>query len=630
MILKRGYLFLVLAVFFVACQQEKQARMIPVADFFKSPERSYYAISPDGKTLSFLKTEGRKQNLFIEDLASGKLSQITQQNEKNINYYFWVSNEELIYYKEKSGVERLSDIFIVNKKGDTERKLSDNGKSRMRVLKDELIDDKFLLVSSNKRDSTVFDVYRLNVRNGQMDMAAKNPGNITDWITDSKGKLRLATSSDGVNQALLYRDTESQVFRPIITNNFQTTFKPIAISDERPNIVYAVSNVNRDKNALVELDCHTGKENKILFKNDTLNVVDAQYSESKKRISFVVCETWKKEKYYLDSAARKLYKQLDKLLPGTESRVIGRDKAENVFIVRTFTDINPGSFYVYFADKRKIRKLSDFNPYIKEAEMSRMMPISYTTRDGMKIQGYLTLPLHTPPQNLPMVVLPHNGPGSRNSWGYNAEVQFLANRGYAVFQVNYRGSSGYGKAFAAAGFGQWGEKIRDDISDGVKWLIDKKIANPRKIAIYGTGFGGYIALNSLYSNPGMFACGGSNSGVINLFSYLKSIPPFLKTNLQMYYEIIGNPVTEVDYMRQVSPVFHADKIKTPVFIAQSPKDLNSNAAEAVQYVKELQKRGVKVTYLEKEYNESSTHGEEVRQKLYAGLEQFLAASLSKK
>jgi len=229
-----------------------------------------------------------------------------------------------------------------------------------------------------------------------------------------------------------------------------------------------------------------------------------------------------------------------------------------------------------------------------------------------------------------MVVLPHNGPGSRNSWGYNAEVQFLANRGYAVFQVNYRGSSGYGKAFAAAGFGQWGEKIRDDISDGVKWLIDKKIANPRKIAIYGTGFGGYIALNSLYSNPGMFACGGSNSGVINLFSYLKSIPPFLKTNLQMYYEIIGNPVTEVDYMRQVSPVFHADKIKTPVFIAQSPKDLNSNAAEAVQYVKELQKRGVKVTYLEKEYNESSTHGEEVRQKLYAGLEQFLAASLSKK
>lgn len=463
-----------------------------------------------------------------------------------------------------------------------------------------------------------------------MDMAAKNPGNITDWITDSQGKLRLATSSDGVNETLLYRDTENKVFKPVFTNNFKTTCKPIAISGDRPNIVYAISNVNRDKNALVELDCLTGKENKILFKNDTLNVVDAQYSESKKKISFVICETWKKEKYYLDSAAKQLYKNLDKLLPGNEIRVINRDKAENIFLVRTFTDKNPGSYYLYFADKGTVRKLSDFNPSVKESEMSEMKPISYTARDGLKLQGYLTLPLNKAPQNLPVVVLPHNGPGGRNSWGYNAEVQFLVNRGYAVFQVNYRGSSGYGKSFAAAGFGQWGEKIRDDISDGVRWMIDRRIANPKKIAIYGTGFGGYIALNSLYSSPGMFACGGSNSGVINLFSYLKSIPPFLKTNLQMYYEIIGNPVTQVDYMRQASPVFHADKIGVPVFIAQSPKDPRSNSAEAIQFVKELQKRNVNVTYLEKDYSEFSPKGEEVRKKLYASLEQFLSANLSKK
>lgn len=627
---KRYLLFVLIAFFCAACHQKGQVRIIPVADFFKSQEKNVYAVSPDGKTLSYLKVDGKKQNLFVEDIATGKSSQITQLDTKNINYYFWVSNDELIYYKELDGADRLSDIFIINKNGDQERRLSNNGRSSMHVLKDELIDDKFLLVSSNKRDSTVFDVYRLNVRDGHMDMAAKNPGNITDWITDSQGKLRLATSSDGVNETLLYRDTENQVFRPVITNNFKTTCRPIAISDTRPNIVYAVSNVNRDKNALVELDCSTGRENKILFKNDTLNVVDAQYSKSKKTISFVVCETWKKEKYYLDSAAKQLYKNLDKLLPGTESRIISRNKAENVFIVRTFTDRNPGSYYLYFADKGTVRKLSDFNPYVKESEMSEMKPISYTARDGLKLQGYLTLPLDRNPQNLPVVVLPHNGPGSRNSWGYNAEVQFLVNRGYAVFQVNYRGSSGYGKSFAAAGFGQWGEKIRDDISDGVKWLIDRKIANPKRIAIYGTGFGGYIALNSLYSTPGMFACGGSNSGVINLFSYLKSIPPFLKTNLQMYYEIIGNPVTEVDAMRQASPVFHADKIAVPVFLAQSPKDPRSNAAEAIQFVKELQKRNVSVTYLEKESSEFSPQGEEVRKKLYASLEQFLAANLSRK
>lgn len=630
MIVNKGYLLFVLIAFFGACQQKKALRVIPVSDFFKSQEKGFYGISPDGKSLSYLKVQDNKQNLVVEDIASGKSAQITQLNEKNINYYFWVSDDELIYYKEKGGAERLSDIFIINKNGTDQRRLSNNGKSSMRVLKDELIDDKFLLVSSNKRDSTVFDVYRLNVRDGHMDMAVKNPGNITDWITDSKGKLRLATSSDGVNETLLYRDSESQVFRPVITNNFKTTCRPIAIADDRPNIVYAISNVSRDKNALVELDCLTGKENKILFKNDTLNVVDAQYSVSKKRMSFVVCENWKKEKYYLDSSARQLYKNLDKLLPGTELRIISRDKSESIFLVRTFTDKNPGSYFLYFANSCKLRKLSDFNPYVKEAEMCQMKPISYTARDGLKIQGYLTLPLSKSPENLPVVVLPHNGPSGRNSWGYNAEVQFLANRGYAVFQVNYRGSSGYGKSFAAAGFGQWGGKIRDDISDGVKWLIDQKIANPKKIAIYGTGFGGYIALNSLYSNPGMFACAGSNSGVINLFSYLKSIPPFLKTNLQMYYEIVGNPVTEVDYMRQASPVFHADKIGVPVFIAQSPKDPRSNSAEAIQFVKELQKRNVNVTYLEKDNSEFSPQGEEVRKKLYASLEQFLAANLSKK
>jgi dipeptidyl aminopeptidase/acylaminoacyl peptidase len=630
MSVKRLYFILGLIAVSIAVGCQRKGNLIPVADFFKSQDVSFYSISPDGKSLSYLKQEGKKQNLFVENLATGKAVQVTQLNEKNINYYFWVSNNELVYYKERAGAERISDLFIMNKNGGTERRLSDNGKSRMHVLKDQLIDDKYLLISSNKRDSTVFDVYRLNVRDGQMDMAVKNPGNITDWITDSKGELRLATSSDGVNETLLYRENEKQPFRPILTNNFKTTFRPIAISDNKPNMVYAISNVNRDKNALVEINCITGKEEKVLFSNDTLNVVDAQYSRSKKMMAFVICETWKKEKYYLDPSVEQLYTKLDKLLPGTESKIINRDKAENIFVVRTFTDKNPGSYYLYFADKGEVRKLSDFNSYIKEPEMSEMKSVTYQAADGLTIHGYLTLPVNKNAQNLPVVVLPHNGPQGRNSWGYNAEVQFLASRGYAVFQVNYRGSSGYGKSFMAAGFKEWGGKIESDITDGVKWLISKKIANPKKIAIYGTGFGGYIALNSLYSSPGIFACGGSNSGVINLFSYLKSIPPFLKTNLQMYYEIIGNPDTEADYMRQASPVFHADKFKVPVFIAQSPKDPRGNAAEAIQFVKELKKNNVNVTYLEKEFSDFSPQSEEMRQQLYASLEQFLSANLDKK
>lgn len=626
----KKYFFFFLSLFFLACDQKNGVKNIPVEDFFKSQEKMSYRISPDGKHLAYLMLHGNDQNLYIEDLYTGRNLQATRLEGKNIIFYFWVSSNEIIYYKEIDEARRRSDIFIINKDGSNERQLTNNEKSRIRVLEDQLIDDKYLLVTSNKRDSTVFDVYRLNVRNGRMEMAARNPGNVTNWITDEDGKLRLATSSDGVNETFLYRSDESERFRPIVTNSFKTTLRPIAFAKGRQNIVYAISDVGRDKSALVEMDCNTGKEIKVLYGNDSINVTDAQYSRKKKTMSFVVYETWKKEKYFLDDSTKILYHDLDKLLPKTETRIIDRDTAENIFIVRTFTDRNPGSYFLYTASLRKLRKLSDFNSAVKEEQMCEMKPISYTTRDSLTIHGYLTLPLNRKPENLAVVVLPHDGPGSRNYWGYNPEVQFLANRGYAVFQVNYRGSSGFGKAFMAAGFKQWGCKIQNDISDGVKWLIAKKIADPKRIAIYGSGFGGNIALNALYAKDTRYACAASNSGVINLFTYLKSIPPFLKPNLQMYYEVIGNPFTDVDRMKQSSPLFQVDKIHTPVFIAQNLKDPKINSGETIQFVKNLQKQNVSVRYLEIDGN--SFFGKNIvqRQKLYSALEEFLEVNLKKK
>lgn len=627
MIIPKRYIWLLLATLLFACKQK--GKEIAVSDFFKSQDKSGFALSPDGRSLSYFKLEGKKQNIVVEDIASGESSQITNLSDKKVNYYTWVSNNELVYYK-KDGSTRQIDVFIINKEGKNERQLNDNERSRMRILKDQLIDDKYLLVSSNKRDSTVFDVYRLNVRNGKMEMAVKNPGNITSWFTDAKAKLRLATSSDGVNETLLYRENENQEFKPVMTNNFRTTISPVAFAESKPNIIYAISNVKRDKNALVELDCKTGKESKVLFGNDSLNVVEAQYSVRKKRMAYVVYETWKRQKYYLDDTVKRFYEKLDQLLPNTDSYIVDRDKAENLYIIRTYTDRNPGSYYLYFASSGTLRKLADVNSSVQPDELSEMKPIRFTSRDGLLIQGYLTLPKNKTPKNLPMVVLPHSGPGSRNSWGYNAEVQFLANRGYAVLQVNYRGSSGYGKEFNAAGFKQWGLKINDDIEDGVKWLIKKNVVNPKRIAIYGSGFGGYIALNSLYASPGLYTCAASNSGVINLFSYLKSIPPFLKTNLQMYYDMIGNPVTDADYMRQASPVFHGDKVNVPLFIAQSSKEKWINPGEVIQFVKELKKRKVNVRYLEKPNADYQQNTAEDRQRYYMALEQFLEANLKKK
>lgn len=626
----KGYFFFVLVALSIACQQQKEARIIPVDDFFKSQGKVGYRLSPDGKKLSYLKLQGDDRNIYIEDIETGKGKSITQLKGMNIVFYFWVSNNELIYYKEIDAGTNQSDMYIIDKDGNNERVLVSNEKSRFRVIEDQLIDDKYLLVSSNKRDSTVFDVYRLNVRNGNMEMAAQNPGNIIDWRTDSEGKLRLAISSDGVNSTILYRAAENLPFKSVLTSNFKDTFSPVAFSREEPNVIYAISDINRDKTALVEVDCNTGAEIKNLFCNDTLNITEAQYSRKKQKMSFVVYETWKKEKHFLDDSVRQVYHNLDKLLPKTETRIFDRDDAENTFILRTFTDRNPGSYYLYFANTGKLRKLGDFNSSIQEDEMSEMKPVSYRSRDGLLIHGYLTIPLNKKAENLPVVVLPHDGPVSRNLWGYNPEVQFLANRGYAVFQVNYRGSSGYGKNFVAAGFKEWGGKIQDDIDDGVKWLINQKIADPQRVALYGTGFGGYIALNGLCLNKNMYACAISNSGVINLFTYLKSIPPYRKPILQMYYEIIGNPVTDIDKLRQVSPLFMTDRINAPILMAQDIKDPNNNAGETMQFVKNLKKRNVSVNYIENDGDIFAGKNEKIRHKFYTSLDEFLEFNLKRK
>lgn len=623
----KGVGLVVLSVLLFCCKSKVTVKNIPVDDFFKSRDKAYYRVSPDGKSLAYLQLQDKKSALFVENLATGEKKQLTNLVDKDISFYFWTSSNELIFYAEENGKEKKSDLFLINKNGGKLFLLNSSKKSSLRVIEDQLIDNKYIVVLSNKRDSTVFDVYRLNVRDGGMQMAAKNPGNITRWMTDNRGVLRIAIASDGVNETLLYRENEQQPFKPVVTNNFNSNLMPIAFSEKQANVIYAISNVNRDKNALVTMNLSTGKQDSVIFANDTLDVISAKYSQRKGKILFVTCETWRKEKFYLDDSTRLANGKIDELLPGSEWRIIDKDDDDHVFIVRTFTDRNPGSYYLYTSRDNRLRKLADINPSINEEDMSAMKPISFKATDGLTIHGYLTLPKIEKATNLPVIVLPHDGPRGRNSWGYNAEVQFLANRGYAVLQVNYRGSSGYGKAFYSAGFKQWNGKIQSDVNDGVKWLIAQKIANPNRIAIYGNGLGGYIALNCLYKNPTLYRCGGSNSGVINLFSYLKSIPPYFKSYLQMYYEIIGNPVSDSEALRMASPVFHADEFKSPVFIAQNPNDPEVNVAEGIQFIKELKKRNVPVTYIEKEDGPNPILKQQARTELYKSLEVFLKENL---
>jgi dipeptidyl aminopeptidase/acylaminoacyl peptidase len=273
-----------------------------------------------------------------------------------------------------------------------------------------------------------------------------------------------------------------------------------------------------------------------------------------------------------------------------------------------------------------LKKLADLSPWLNEKELCDMKPITYKSRDGLTIQGYLTLPKGYTMENaklLPLVVNPHGGPWYRDSWGFNPEIQFLANRGYAVLQMNFRGSTGYGKKFWQASFKQWGLTMQDDITDGVNWLIEQGIADPKRVAIYGGSYGGYATLQGIVKTPDLYAAAIDYVGVSNLFTFMNTIPPYWKPMLDMMYDMVGDPKKDSIQLRETSPVFNADKIKTPLFIAQGANDPRVNKAESDQMIEALKTRGVDVEYMVKDNEGHGFHNEENQFDFYAAMEAFL-------
>jgi dipeptidyl aminopeptidase/acylaminoacyl peptidase len=612
---------LLLVLVFQSCRN-KQVREIPVHDFFQTPEKSIFKISPDGKYISYLKPYKEKQNLFVQDLSTGKEQRVTSFTDFQVRRdYAWTFNDQLVFSQDLNSFKQIK-LFALDLATMKMRVLLAQDKASMQLIhtKNKQQPD-VITLSMNKRDSATFDIYRLNIRTGELKNYIVNPGNITDWYPDGDGKIRLAKSSDGVDESILYRTNEYGTFRPIIKNNFKNSVQPIAFTGEK-NYFYAVSNVNRDKSALVEINADNGGDEKVVFASDKADISDFGYSKYKHRVESVSWEDAKQQTHFLNDRIKDIYNELSAQLKGNKIRITDRDSAENKFIINTYTDRDPGSYYLYQPGTKKLTKIGETNPGVTPDELCAMQPVSFKAGDGMVINGYLTVPQGKDKTNLPVVVLPHDGPWNRDSWRYNSEVQFLANRGYAVFQVNYRGSTGYGKAFYSAGFKQVGGKIQDDITDGVKWLIAQKIANPKKIAIMGGGFGGFSALYGVSFHPELYNCAIVQHGLINFFAYIKDVPPFFKSRIKMMYEKVGNPETDADLFRAISPEFHPDKIKLPVMIIQGGRDPRANITALNQFVRELQHRKVPVTYMFKD-NERAFFNEHNRMLMYTEIAKFL-------
>ncbi|QEM12620.1 alpha/beta hydrolase family protein [Mucilaginibacter rubeus] len=621
--LSRARYFLIVSciIAFFSCNRNK-VRQIPIIDFFKTPERSFYRISPDGKYVSYLKPYKDKQNIFIQSLGDGKERMVTKFDDYSVRGdYFWTYNNQLVFSQDIIASDSVK-MYAFDVATDKSRTILSLGNVRIGLVNRNRQQPDIITIKTNERDPGNFDVYRLNVKTGEMKIYLQNPGNITEWFADADGRIRLERASDGVNETILFRPDEDKPFKPIIENNFKNTVRPIAFTGIK-NYFYALSNVNRDKMSLVEINAEDGKEERTIFSCSKADVTSFEYSKNKHRIEFTGWDEAMPRKHFLAPDVEQMYRTIQQQLKGNEIKVVDRDSSENKFILNTYTDRNPGSFYLFEKSSGKLTKLSDINSSLVPAELCAMKPISYHARDGLLINGYLTLPRGDKSENYPVVVMPHDGPWSRDTWGYDDQVQFLANRGYAVFQVNYRGSTGYGKAFRSAGYKQVGGKIQDDITDGVHWLIDTKVANPKKIAIFGGRFGGFSALYGVSFHPELYNCAVVQYGLINFFTYIKDAPPFVKPYLKMTYEMVGNPETDADQLRAISPVFHTDKIKVPLIIFQGAKDQRANISELNQFVRELRKRNVDVKYFLKPNERAYFRSEHNRMEMYAEIEKFL-------
>ena len=558
---------------------DRHVREIPLEEFFRNSEVRSYDISPDGKYLSYMAPYESRMNIFVQQAGSDSARRITSETDRDIAGYFWANNDRLLYLKDTGGDENYQ-LYGVNLDGSDPKAYTAIPGVRTQIIDPLEEIDSLIIVSTNQRDPQIFDPYRLNLNTGEMTLLAENPGNIQGWMTDHDGKLRVAYAIvDGVNTQILYRETEQEPFRPVLTTSFKDEVSFYVFTPDN-KMVYATSNIGRDKAALVVVDPATGQEVEELYANDLYDVIGLGYSKAKEKLTGAYCEGPKDViRHFFDPQTEESFRKLQAQLSGYQVSTTATNKAEDMKIVYAGNDRTRGTYYLYDVKADKLTKIADLAPWIQAEEMAEMIPVSYPSRDGLTIEGYLTLPagltMETARQ-LPVVVNPHGGPWARDSWGYNPEVQFLANRGYAVLQMNFRGSTGYGRKFKELSYKQWGQTMQNDITDGVRWLISQGIADSTRIAIYGGSYGGYMT-NYMATHSKRFKAYVTQRSISNeLIAYANSDMQGQSTDYKSYEDFM------VDKLKE-SAVSYAERVDKPILILHGTQDYRTPIEGAHQF-----------------------------------------------
>ena len=619
---------------------------IPVKDFFKDPDFSGLQISPDGKKLAVLSPVGERRNIVLMDVDGLKnVRALTGLSKQNVGGFFWANNKDIVFTMDSDGNEAFS-LFVVNTNGKPKIKElvgSSVGSSGIRtasVINRLVNDPEHILVQYNGRKVRAPDLYKVPLdsrwsskrkKNSKMEMVARNPGDVQAWIVDNDGDVRGAYSINGLKGKFHYKQKGEKDFRVLDEFNvLDEGMSPITFDFDN-KLMYVSSNVGRDKAALYTFDPDKNELGEMIYAHDVVDVSGPILSRKQKKLLGVSYFDDYPASVYFDEATKKQLKMLSEAFPGKRVNVSSQSEDEMLQILYVNDDQDPGNYYLYDKNSGKVRFLLAVNKAINPEEMSPMEPIKFTSRDGMTIRGYLTIPKASEGKKLLLIINPHGGPfGVRDRWGYNPEHQFFASRGYATVQVNYRGSGGYGRSFEQAGYGgKWGAEMQNDLTDAVKYLIDEGIADPERVCIYGASYGGYATMAGLTFTPEMYKCGINYVGVTDVGLLFTSMPKYWEPQKEVLKVQIGDP-DDKELMNRMSPLAHVDKIKAPLMIVQGAKDPRVVKRHATDLRDALEDRGIKLSDDEWIMKNDEGHGfskVENRIELYQKMEKFLAKHL---
>jgi dipeptidyl aminopeptidase/acylaminoacyl peptidase len=569
--------------------------LIPRETLFGNPERTRPQLSPDGKYLAYIAPDEKNVlQVWLRTVGQEDDRKLTDDQKRGIRMYFWTYNaDQLIYLQDSDGDENFH-LYLVNIQSNIVRDLTPFQGVKAQVVEiDPELPDK-VLVGLNLNNRQKFDVYRIDLNNGAVEFDSDNPGNIVSWTADAKFQIRAATAAtpDG-GYELLFRETLDAPWETLRHWGPDEQGGAVGFSADNQTL-YVIGSHDANAQRLLALDLAT-REETVMAEDEQYDVGGILTHPTTRVIQAVSFDKDKVEWQILDESIAADFEAIAQVRDG-EFGVTSRDLADKNWLVAYTTDDGPVYYYAYNRESKSSTLLFSNQPKLEELSLASMEPVAYEARDGLTIHGYLTIPVGLEPKNLPTVLLVHGGPWARDTWGYSPIVQWLANRGYAVLQVNFRGSTGYGKAFLNAGNRQWAATMHDDLIDGVNWLVKQGIADPEKIAIMGGSYGGYATLVGLTYTPDVFAAGVDIVGPSNLVTLMKSIPPYWAPLLANMYHRVGNLETEEEFLKSRSPLFFVDKIQKPLLIGQGANDPRVKQAESEQIVEAMKQAGKPVEY----------------------------------